>query len=153
MFKAPVWLDSIYISRHDADNKSLFADNMFEYFDIAYLESGEWHPLESQATGIDAHPAYNYLTIPKRKVEGLRFINKNATDLQRHIYKIRVYEGLKESYNFRSVRNDDMLYLFVDGEEVDALKIDFETSKFGLCSDNYNADYKGIMYFHVNNEQ
>lgn len=46
-----------------------------------------------------------------------------------------------------------MLYLFVDGEEVDALKIDFETSKFGLCSDNYNADYKGIMYFHVNNEQ
>lgn len=153
MFKAPVWLDSIYISRHDADNKSLFADNMFEYFDIAYLESGEWHPLESQATGIDAHPAYNYLTIPKRKVEGLRFINKNATDLQRHIYKIRVYERLKESYNFRSVRNDDMLYLFVDGEEVDALKIDFETSKFGLCSDNYNADYKGIMYFHVNNEQ
>ena len=80
---------------------------MFSKFDIEYLNGGEWHPIENKDRGIAEHPAYNYCTFTPVKAEGIRFINKEAEDLERHIYKIGVHELWKESYNFRAVRRAD----------------------------------------------
>ena len=35
-FAAPAWLDTIYLNRHEAGNKSEFVDDMFGKFDIEY---------------------------------------------------------------------------------------------------------------------
>ena len=45
------------------------------------------------------HLAYNRLSFTPIKTEGIRFINKDAQDLERHIYKLGIQEQLKESYN------------------------------------------------------
>ena len=85
------------------------------------------------------------------KTEGIRFINKDAQDLERHIYKLGIQEQLKESYNFRAVRRGNKLYLFVDGRELGRLDIHYPASCVGFCSGNYSPVYKGILYYHIGN--
>lgn len=148
-FATPTWLDVLYLNRHEVGNKSVFADDMFSKFDIEYLHSGEWHPIESKDRGVAEHPAYNYYAFTPVKVEGIRFVNKDAEDLERHIYKIGVHELWKESYNFRAVRRGDKLYLFVDGRELGTLDINYSASCIGFCSDNGAPSYKGVLYYHV----
>lgn len=148
-FETPTWMDTIYLHRHEVGNKAGFVDDMFSKFDIEYLNSGEWHPIESKDRGIAGHPAYNYLTITPVKAEGIRFINKDAEDLEYHIYKIGVHKLLKESYNFRTVRRGDKLYLFVDGKELDTLDIRYPASRIGFCSENGTPVYNGILYYHI----
>ena len=148
-FAAPAWLDTIYLNRHEAGNKSEFVDDMFGKFDIEYLNGGEWHPIENKDRGIAEHPAYNYCTFTPVKAEGIRFINKEAEDLERHIYKIGVHELWKESYNFRAVRRADKLYLFVDGRELGALDIRYPASRIGFCSEGGSPVYSGTLYYHV----
>ena len=148
-FAAPAWLDTLYLNRHEAGNKSEFADDMFGKFDIEYLNGGEWHPIENKDRGIAEHPAYNYCTFTPVKAEGIRFINKEAEDLERHIYKIGVHELWKESYNFRAVRRADKLYLFVDGRELGALDIRYPASRIGFCSEGGSPVYSGTLYYHV----
>lgn len=77
-FAAPAWLDTLYLNRHEAGNKSEFVDDMFGKFDIEYLNGSEWHPIESKGRGVAEHPAYNYCTFTPVKAEGIRFINKEA---------------------------------------------------------------------------
>ena len=148
-FAAPTWLDTLYLNRHEAGNKSGFANDMFGKFDMEYLNGGEWHPIESKEKGIAAHPAYNYCTFTPVKAEGIRFINKEAEDLERHIYKIGVHELWKGSYNFRAVRRGDKLYLFVDGRELGALDIRYPASRIGFCSEGGSPVYSGTLYYHV----
>ena len=148
-FAAPAWLDTLYLNRHEAGNKSEFADDMFGKFDIEYLNGGEGHPIENKDRGIAEHPAYNYCTFTPVKAEGIRFINKEAEDLERHIYKIGVHELWKESYNFRAVRRADKLYLFVDGRELGALDIRYPASRIGFCSEGGSPVYSGTLYYHV----
>mgnify|MGYP000567990468 CR=1 FL=1 len=50
-FAAPTWLDTLYLNRHEAGNKSEFADDMFGKFDIEYLNGGEWHQIASKDRG------------------------------------------------------------------------------------------------------
>lgn len=149
-FASPTRLDALYLNRHEADNKSLFTDDMFAKFTIEYLHDGKWHAIDNSGAKVAEHPAYNYLPLAPVQAEGIRFINKDAVDLQRHIYKIGIHEMWKESYHFRATRRGEKLYLFVDGREVCALDIpQFEASRIGLVSENLNANYKGILYYHI----
>lgn len=148
-FAAPAWLDTFYLNRHEAGNKSEFVDDMFGKFDIEYLNGSEWHPIESKGRGVAEHPAYNYCTFTPVKAEGIRFINKEAGDLERHIYKIGVHELWKDSYNFRAVRRGDKLYLFVDGRELGTLDIRYPASCIGFCSEGGSPAYKGVLYYHI----
>gem|GEM_PF-5510578 len=68
------------------------------------MNEGEWYPLNNSGATVAEHPAYNRLSFTPIKTEGIRFINKDAQDLERHIYKLGIQEQLKESYNFRAVR-------------------------------------------------
>ena len=83
------------------------------------------------------------------KAEGIRFINKEAGDLERRIYKIGVHELWKDSYNFRAVRRGDKLYLFVDGRELGTLDIRYPASCIGFCSEGGSPAYKGVLYYHI----
>ena len=149
-FAAPVWLDALYLNRHEADNKSEFQEDMFSKFNVEYLCNEEWHPMDTRGVEVAAHPAYNRLTFAPVKAEGIRFINKDAQDLRRHIYKIGVHELWKESYNFRAVRRGEKLYLFVDGRELGALDVQYPASRIGFCSENASPAYNGILYYHIN---
>ena len=102
-----------------------------------------------QKWGVAEHPAYNYCTFTPVKAEGIRFINKEAEDLERHIYKIGVHELWKDSYNFRAVRRADKLYLFVDGRELGTLDIRYPASRIGFCSEGESPAYKGVLYYHI----
>lgn len=138
-----------FTNRHEAGNKSEFVDDMFGKFDIEYLNGSEWYPIESKSGGVAEHPAYNYCTFTPVKAEGIRFINKEAEDLERHIYKIGVHELWKDSYNFRAVRRADKLYLFVDGRELGTLDIRYPASRIGFCSEGESPAYKGVLYYHI----
>ncbi len=148
-FPSPTWLSAIYLNRHEAGNKSAFADDMFSKFTLEYQSDGEWHPLSTKESAVASHPAYNRLSIAPVKAEALRFTNKQAEDLDRHIYTIRVQEQLKESYHFRTVRRDDKFYIFVDGRELGTLDIKLPASRIGLCSENYAPTYNGLLYYHL----
>lgn len=146
-FSSPARIDALYVSRHDAGNKSKFADDMFSFFNIEYLSNGEWFPVDNRASEIAPHPAYNCLSLAPVRAEGIRFINKDATDLERHIYKIAVREQIKESYNFRAVRRGGKLHIFVDGRELGELDIHYPASRISFCPGNYAPVYKGILYY------
>lgn len=148
-FATPTWINALYLNRHEADNRSEFAKDMFNKFTIEYLNNGEWHPIDNRGAGIAEHPAYNRLDFAPVKAEGVRFINKDAEDLRRHIYKIGIHEQLKESYNFRAVRRGDRLYLFVDGRELNTPDIQYPASRIGFCSGDCSPVYNGILYYHI----
>lgn len=147
-FISPSWINALYLNRHEVGNKAEFVDDMFSKFTIEYLNEGEWYPLNNSGATVAEHPAYNRLSFTPIKTEGIRFINKDAQDLERHIYKLGIQEQLKESYNFRAVRRGNKLYLFVDGRELGRLDIHYPASCVGFCSGNYSPVYKGILYYH-----
>lgn len=148
-FPAPVCLDALYLNRHEEGNRQVFAENMFSHFDMEYLSAGEWHPIRSEGATVASHPAYNRLAFDPVWAEGVRFINRNAGDLQRHIYKIRVHEQWKDNYHFRAVRRGGKLFLFVDGKELDTMDVPYPASRIGFYTENPSI-YKGILYYHIN---
>ena len=149
-FATPAWVDALYLNRHEADDKSRFVEDMFSKFTVDYLSNGEWHPIDVQGAEVDPrHPAYNRLSFSPVKAEGIRFINKDAEDLKRHIYKIGIHEILKASYNFRAVRRGGKLYLFVDGKEMAAMDIRYPASRIGFCAESGAPTYKGVLYYHI----
>lgn len=149
LFNSPVYMEGICLNRQDADYRSVFEKNMFDKFTIDFLRDGEWHPLCAQNVTLDEHPAYNRLDFPPLKADGLRFINRNPEDLDRHIYKIVVCEGMKASYNFRAVRRKGKLYLFLDGKELAELDVRYPASRIGFCSEKGEMVCTGLLYYHI----
>ena len=159
------WVDAIYLSRNPnninstyndvlsikRENKDEYKVNMFSKMNTDYLLNGKWYKIDTSKADIDdENPSYNRNKMKLTKLEGLRFINKVGSDTRRHIYKIMIGEKLKENYNLRTIRNGDKLFLYVDGKQVAEMGItNMPASKFALSADNYNVDYKGILYYHI----
>lgn len=148
-FASSAWIDALYLSRHEVDDKAEFVDNMFDKFVIEYLCDGKWHVLKSEQVEVAKHPAYNRLSFAPIRVEGIRFINKDPLDLRRHIYKIRVHELFKASYNLRTERKGDNLFLFVEGVNRCSLNLKYPASFIGLCSEKGFPVYNGILFYHT----
>ena len=145
----PTWLDAVYLNRQEVDGEDGLVENMFSNFNIEFLKQGKWYPLPIKNVSLAEHPVYNKAVFEPVKAEGFRFVNKNAEDLKRHIYKIRIRELFKDSYNVRAVRRGNKLYLFVDGKEVGSYAVDFAESRIGLYSENCEVSYNGILYYHI----
>ena len=145
----PTWLDAVYLNRQEVDGEDGLVENMFSNFNIEFLKQGKWYPLPIKNVSLAEHPVYNKAVFEPVKAEGFRFVNKNAEDLKRHIYKIRIRELFKDSYNVRAVRRGNKLYLFVDGKEVGSYAVDFAESRVGLYSENCEVSYNGILYYHI----
>ena len=150
-FEYATYLNALYLNRHDVGIKAEFVNDMFSKFSISYFKDGKWFPIEAVKSEVSEHPAFNKLIIKPIKAEGLRFINREAEDLERHIYKLGIKEQLKESYHFRTVRRGDQLYLFVDGKELATFDTSYPSSRVGLCSENYSPNFNGLLYYHLRN--
>lgn len=148
-FATPTWIDAIQLSRQAFYNENVFIDNMFDKVSAEYLKDGEWHSFTNAENGVAEHPAYNQMSFDKVKAEGLRFINKEATDLNSYVYKIRVKEQFKDSYNLRCVKLKDSLLIFVDGKEICRVKTFSTLAQVGLFSENCLPIYNGIMRYHI----
>lgn len=149
-FQNPVWLDALYLNRHDVGDKNDFAENMFDRFVIEYVKDGKWYPLgENSPSEIASHLAYNKRSFSPVKTDALRIINKDPQDLSRHIDKIRINELLKTSYNIRAVKKDNTLYLFIDGKEICHWEAAYPLSKVGLYSEGCQPAYNGILRYHI----
>lgn len=148
-FDTPTWIDKIQLSRQAFYNEDFFVDNMFDKVSAEYLKDGEWYPFTNTKIGIAEHPAYNQMSFDKVKAEGLRFINKEAIDLNSYVYKIRVKEQFKDSYNLRCVKLKDTLLIFVDGKEVCRVKTSTTLAQVGLFSENCLPIYNGIIRYHI----
>lgn len=148
--EAPVWIDALYLSRHEAGRPSAFAANMFDRFRVEYQQGGVWRPLDTAGAGRSSHPAYNRLSFPPVRAEKLRLINKEAADLARHTYQIRLHLLWKERYYFRAVREKDTLRLFVDAKEIATFPVDYPASRIGLWAEGCRPAFNGILYYHRN---
>lgn len=148
-FATPTWIDAIRLSRQAFNNDDLFVDNMFDKVSAEYSVNGEWHSFANAKNRVAEHPAYNEMTFDKVKAEALRFINKEATDENPYLYKIRVKELLKDSYNLRCVKLKDSLLIYVDGKEICRLKTSATPAQVGLFSEGCLPVYNGIMRYHI----
>lgn len=146
---SPTWLDAVYLNRRAVDGEDGLVENMFSNFNIEYLKQGKWCPLPIKNVTLAENPMYNKAAFEPIKAEGFRFVNRNAEDLKRHIYKIRIGELFKDSYNVRAVRRKNKLYLFVDGREIGTFPVDYAGSRVGLYSENGKVSYNGILYYHI----
>ena len=149
-FDSPTWLDAIYLNRHDADRHKDFVDNMFGKLNVEYFANGSWHAVEGEAAEVACNPMYNVMRFKPVRAEALRFINREPTDTHRHIYKIGVSEKLRGSYNVRTVRRGNKIYLFIDGKQICNIDVKaMKASRTGFCQSNYFADYRGVLYYHI----
>lgn len=145
--QCPTKMNAIYLDRHNVDD-GIYMDDMFSYLNIEYLSDGDWYPLYGKVSDSTMNVKYNKLSFDNIWAERFRFLNKNPEDYNRHIYKIRINELWKESYNIRSVREDNKLFLFVDGKKIVEIPILFEESYIGLYSEDGCISYNGALYYH-----
>lgn len=121
-FNTPTWINGI--------------DNISDELIAEYYANEAWNLLETNFT----QPV---------KVEALRFTNKKQEDKLHHIYKIRVNEVFKQSYNLRCVKLNEKLFVFVDSELIATVNAWEAPAQVGLCSENAISTFNGIMRFHI----
>lgn len=147
-FKTPVWLDEVWLERIPFHNNLLFVDNMFDHLTVEYFLDGQWIPLKGLET-IASNPMYNKLSFEPIRAEALRFINKNATDENRYIYKIRINELFNDSYNFRCIKQKDQVILIVDGQIACTIPLAYPKAQIGIYSEGCKPVYNGIVRYHI----
>lgn len=148
-FATPTWINAIQLNRQASNDGNLFVDNMFDKVSAEYLNNGKWHSFSNTQTRIAKHPAYNEMSFDPIHAEALRFINKGASDTNSYLYKIRVNEQFKDSYNLRCVRLKDSLLIYVDGKEICRLKASTTSAQVGIFADGCTPVYNGIMRYHI----
>ena len=169
-FDCPTTFDAIYLPRYDVANRNMFTDsrfdkdiptigtneivhdNTFALMTPAYItENDTWQTIPTEGAMIyDANPAFSVASFEPVTAERIRFINNDPSDGSQHIYRIRVHELFKDSYNLRTVRSaDGSLRIFVDGREVASIPVDkFGASLVGLDSQAGSPEFHGTLYYH-----
>lgn len=167
-FDVPTTFDAIYLPRYDVANRNTFSesrfdkeaehvrkaivhDNTFSLMTPSVVAAdGSWQEIPVDNAKIDpTNPQYNVATFAPVKASRMRFINNNPEDGASHIYKIRVHELFKDSYNLRADRDaDGNLYLLVDGVVVDTIPAaKFAPSTVGLSSAAGVPEFHGVTYY------
>lgn len=137
------YVDFLSLNAEGKFNSQQFISDVHNKFHIEYLRNNKWSPITAIIDAPDTHPGYDKITFPEVCAEALRFSNKTATDLNRYIYKIRIEEKMKQSYNLRAVKQDNALRLFVDGREICILQHNFAPSRVALFSETEGV-FNGI---------
>ncbi len=148
-FQYPSCVNEIWLNRHDIKNKDIFVDNMFDKFIVEYQAGGKWYPLPDAKVTTASNLMYNVSSFNQVKAEALRFINKEPEDLDRHIYKIRIHELCKESYNVRTVKLKDKVLIFLDGKQICSLDVSYPEAQVGIYSTGAMPSFNGIMRYHI----
>ena len=149
-FNTPTWINGIQLNRLAHGEKNVFIDNMFDKLTAEYYADEEWHPVPVDRIEVASNPMYNeaVFTHPV-KAEALRFINKDPQDQRHYIYKIRVNEVFKQSYNLRCVKLNDKLLIFVDGKQIATIDAWDTPAQVGLLTEESISTFNGIMRYHI----
>lgn len=146
-FENQVWMDCLLLPFADADRRDILIENPESLFIIEYKQGNHWIPLPRKQVIPSTHPAYQTLKFPKVQTDGLRLINKQATDMDRHIYQLRIHETAQGSHQLRFIKTKAKLLILVDGVLKQTLDIPFEGSSVALGSGHRQESIYGMMYY------
>lgn len=148
-FDSSLWIDAIEFYRHDASNFQLFENDMSKRVTIEYLYKDQWHPLNEIHETKSSHPAWQRLEFPQREVEALRFINREAQDIQRHIYKLKIKHSFAEEYNLRVSRKNGKMHIFVNDQEICTLPTIHASGQVGLHASGEGFCFNDILFYQI----
>ena len=150
-FDSPLWIDAIELYRHNVSDFRKFENDKSNLLSIEYLYNGQWFALDGIHKTESSHPAWQRLEFPERRVEALRFININPLDIQRHIYKLKVYESFAKTYSLRVLRENGEMHIFVDNNEICTLQVAHMAGQVGLHADGKGIRFDDILFYQINN--
>lgn len=119
--------------------------------EIAWLDGDTWRPLATElATSSNA--AWQRITFPTVKTRALRFINRQATDMHRNIYRIKVGSERQTVNQLRVERRGKDIHVYVNDRSFGIVTLAHDVpTRCGLLSDGAAKVTVGnVLYYVVN---
>lgn len=117
--------------------------------DIAWLDGDTWRPLDVSASK-SANPAWQQVSFPTVKTRGLRFINRNATDNHRHIYRLKAGIERQTVNQLRVERRGRDIHVFVNDRPFGTVTLAKDVpARCGLVSDGVAGVTVGNTLYYV----
>jgi len=119
--------------------------------EIAWLDGDTWRPLSTELA-TSSNPAWQRITFPTVKTRGLRFINREATDMHRNIYRIKVGSERQTMNQLRVERRGKDIHMYVNDRSFGVVTIAHDVpTRCGLLSDGAAKVTVGnVLYYVVN---
>lgn len=146
---ALTYVNAIHLSKVPYGNADTLIDDLYSKTDIFYKDQNKWYPITGYKQIPSIHPGFSAIKFDPVKTQELKFVNKQADDRNIYVYKIRVNELCKNTYNLRAVKLKEKIIFFVDGKEILQVKNHFPASQIGLVTENMKASFNGITVFHL----
>lgn len=119
--------------------------------EIAWLDGDTWRPLSTELA-TSSNPAWQRITFPTVKTRGLRFINREATDMHRNIYRIKVGSERQTVNQLRVERRGKDIHVYVNDRSFGVVTLAHDVpTRCGLVSDGAAKVTVGnVLYYVVN---
>lgn len=119
--------------------------------EIAWLDGDTWRPLSTELA-TSSNPAWQRITFPTVKTRGLRFINREATDMHRNIYRIKVGSERQTVNQLRVERRGKDIHVYVNDRSFGVVTLAHDVpTRCGLVSDGTAKVTVGnVLYYVVN---
>lgn len=119
--------------------------------EIAWLDGDTWRPLSTELA-TSSNPAWQRITFSTVKTRGLRFINREATDMHRNIYRIKVGSERQTMNQLRVERRGKDIHMYVNDRSFGVVTIAHDVpTRCGLLSDGAAKVTVGnVLYYVVN---
>lgn len=161
-FDHDVFIDSVFLPRYDlgsdtyADNLSLPAGvDGSSKGDVAsrlvpyWLDGDTWRQIDYTVAD-DHNPAWQTLRFPKVRTCALRFLNKDAKDNRRNIYRIRARVSRQTVNQLRVDRRGRQLYVYLNNRLCQVLTLSSAApARCGLFAEGDGATVNNTLYYVV----
>lgn len=119
--------------------------------EIVWLDGDTWRPLSTELA-TSSNPAWQRITFPTVKTRGLRFINREATDMHRNIYRIKVGSERQTVNQLRVERRGKDIHVYVNDRSFGVVTLAHDVpTRCGLVSDGAAKVTVGnVLYYVVN---
>lgn len=119
--------------------------------EIAWLDGDTWRPLSTELA-TSSNPAWQRITFPTVKTRALRFINREATDMHRNIYRIKVGSERQTVNQLRVERRGKDIHVYVNDRSFGVVTLAHDVpTRCGLLSDGAAKVTVGnVLYYVVN---
>ena len=119
--------------------------------EIAWLDGDTWRPLSTELA-TSSNPAWQRITFPTVKTRALRFINRQATDMHRNIYRIKVGSERQTVNQLRVERRGKDIHVYVNDRSFGVVTLAHDVpTRCGLLSDGAAKVTVGnVLYYVVN---
>lgn len=119
--------------------------------EIAWLDGDTWRPLSTELA-TSSNPAWQRITFPTVKTRALRFINRQATDMHRNIYRIKVGSERQTVNQLRVERRGKDIHVYVNDRSFGVVTLAHDVpTRCGLVSDGAAKVTVGNVLYSVVN--